>query len=82
LLFPLAFASGVLLACDAWFDVLTSHPGADLPQALLSAFLIELPLAFVLIAGPLRLLRRIAIHNGLTDPAVPLWRTSVAHPKP
>jgi hypothetical protein len=81
LLFPAAFASGVLLICDAWFDVLTSHPGADLVQALLSAVLIELPLAFILIAGPLRLLRYVAIRNGLVDPAVRLWRMPVPVPE-
>jgi hypothetical protein len=55
--FPAAFASGVLLVCDAWFDVMTSQPGADLMQATIGALLFELPLAFVLIAGPLRLMR-------------------------
>ncbi len=37
-------------------------------QALISAVVIELPLAFVLIAGPLRLLRYVAIRHGV-DPA-------------
>lgn len=81
LLFPAAFASGVLLICDAWFDVLTSHAGTDLVQALLSAVLIELPLAFILIAGPLRLLRYVAIRNGLVDPAVRLWRMPIPIPE-
>jgi hypothetical protein len=81
LLFPAAFASGVLLICDAWFDVLTSHPGADLVQALLSAVLIELPLAFILIAGPLRLLRYVAVRNGLVGPAVRVWRMPIPVPE-
>ena len=81
LLFPTAFASGVLLVCDAWFDVLTSQPGADLVQALLTAFLVELPLAFVLIAGPLRLLRYVAIRNGLVDPGLPMWRMPIPMPE-
>jgi hypothetical protein len=39
-----AFTTGVLLSCDAWFDVLTAVLG-------------ELPLAAVLIIGPLRIVR-------------------------
>jgi hypothetical protein len=81
LLFPTAFASGVLLLCDAWFDVLTSHPGSDRLQALLSAAVIELPLAFVLIAGPLRLLRYVAIRNGLVDPGLRIWRMPIPLPE-
>ncbi|GAB3837967.1 hypothetical protein GCM10028799_77880 [Kribbella italica] len=81
LLFPTAFASGVLLLCDAWFDVLTSHPGADQLQAVLSAVVIELPLAFVLIAGPLRLLRYVAIRNGLVDPGLRMWRMPIPLPE-
>ncbi|MGC4940272.1 hypothetical protein [Kribbella sp. DT2] len=81
LLFPTAFASGVLLLCDAWFDVLTSHPGADQLQAVLSAVVIELPLAFVLIAGPLRLLRYVAIRNGLVDPGLRIWRMPIPLPE-
>src|SRR5580765_8447542 len=34
-----AFATGVVLLCDAWFDLLTSGPG-DLWQAVLAAVLI------------------------------------------
>jgi hypothetical protein len=71
----------VLLLCDAWFDVLTSHPGADLWQAVVSAVLIELPLAFVLIAGPLRLLRYVAIRNGLVDPDLKIWRMPIPLPE-
>jgi hypothetical protein len=81
LLFPTAFASGVLLICDAWFDVMTSQPGADLMQALLSALLVELPLAFVLIAGPLRLMRYVAIRHGLVDPGVRMWRVPIPMPE-
>jgi hypothetical protein len=81
LLFPTAFASGVLLICDAWFDVLTSHPGADFLQALASALLVELPLAFVLIAGPLRLLRYVAIRHGLVDPGIRVWRMPIPMPE-
>jgi hypothetical protein len=81
LLFPFAFATGVLLICDAWFDVMTSQRGADLVQAILSAALLELPLAFVLIAGPLRLMRYVAIRHGLVEPGVRMWRVPIAMPE-
>jgi hypothetical protein len=42
-----AAVTGTLLVCDAWFDVLTSRHTSDVVQALLSAVLIELPLAFL-----------------------------------
>jgi hypothetical protein len=78
--FPTAFATGVLLICDAWFDVMTSQRGADLSQALLSACVVELPLAFVLIAGPLRLLRYVAIRHGMIPPEAQLWRMPIPIP--
>jgi hypothetical protein len=40
-----ATITGTLLCCDAWFDVLTSRGASDITQAVLSAVLIELPLA-------------------------------------
>lgn len=47
-LVPLASAvTGTLLLCDAWFDVLTSRGAADVTEALISAVLVELPLAIV-----------------------------------
>jgi len=51
-----AFATGVLLVCDAWFDVLTAK-GRDLLAAVLIAALGELPLATVLIVGTVRIAR-------------------------
>jgi hypothetical protein len=51
-----AFATGVLLVCDAWFDVLTARRG-DLFVSVLIAALGELPLAAVLIVGTLRIAR-------------------------
>jgi hypothetical protein len=81
LVFPTAFASGVLLICDAWFDVMTSQPGADLMQAVLSALLIELPLAVVFIAGPLRLMRIVATRHGLVEPGSRMWRVPIPLPE-
>jgi hypothetical protein len=51
-----SFTTGVLLLCDAWFDVLTARRG-DLVVSVLTAALGELPLAAVLIAGTLRIVR-------------------------
>lgn len=51
-----AFTTGVLLICDAWFDVMTAGPH-DLWLSALTATLVELPLAIILIAGASRVLR-------------------------
>jgi hypothetical protein len=51
-----AFTTGVLLICDAWFDVMTARRG-DVFVSVLTAALGELPLAAVLIGGTLRIVR-------------------------
>ena len=51
-----AFSTGVLLVCDAWFDMLTAKRG-DFGVSLLTAGLGELPLAVLLIGGSLRIQR-------------------------
>ena len=51
-----AFTTGVLLICDASFDVMTAGPH-DLWESALTATLVELPLAGILIATALRILR-------------------------
>jgi hypothetical protein len=51
-----AFATGVLLVCDSWFDVLTAKRG-DFAVSVLTAALGELPLAAFLIVGTLRIAR-------------------------
>jgi hypothetical protein len=51
-----AFTTGVLLVCDAWFDVLTAKRG-DFALSVLTAVLGELPVAAVLIFGTLRIAR-------------------------
>ena len=51
-----AFSTGVLLVCDAWFDMLTAKRG-DFAVSLLTAGLGELPLAVLLIGGSLRIVR-------------------------
>lgn len=51
-----AFASGVLLVCDAWFDVMTSS-GSDRVIAIVFALLVELPLAVVFTVGTVNFAR-------------------------
>jgi hypothetical protein len=58
-----AFTAGVLLICDASFDVMTAGPH-DLWESALTATLIELPLAVILITTPLRILRLTVTSTG------------------
>src|SRR5207248_2153565 len=44
-LVPIAAATGTMLCCDAWFDVVTSHAGTDFLEAVTKAAVAELPLA-------------------------------------
>jgi hypothetical protein len=44
---PAAAATGTMLLCDAWFDVVTSLGSGDVLEAVLEAALVELPLAAV-----------------------------------
>jgi hypothetical protein len=73
LLILAAFTTGVLLACDAWFDVMTAAP-EDRWASVLTAILTELPLAVLLITGALRILRLTATRLWLLDPHAPLWQ--------
>jgi hypothetical protein len=73
LLIVSAFTTGVLLVCDAWFDVMTAGPG-ERWVSVLTAVGGELPLAVLLITGALRILRLTATRLYLLDPGMPLWR--------
>lgn len=44
-LVPAAAATGTMLLCDAWFDIVTSAGGGERLEAILEAGLAELPLA-------------------------------------
>jgi hypothetical protein len=68
-----AFTTGVLLICDAWFDVITAGP-RDLWLSALTATLVELPLAVILIATALRIPRL----NRDAAVAVRSWDVTVA----
>jgi hypothetical protein len=68
-----AFTTGILLICDAWFDLMTAAP-EDRWLSVLTAVLGELPLAALLITGALRILRLTATRLYVLDPGMPLWR--------
>ena len=68
-----AFTTGVLLISDAWFDVLTAGP-RQLWMSVLTAALINLPLAALLITGAVRILRLTATRLWFLDPGTPAWR--------
>jgi hypothetical protein len=67
-----AFATGVVLLCDAWFDLLTSAPG-ELWQAVLAAVLLEIPLAVILMSGAFRALRVVSALLWFSDPDARSW---------
>jgi hypothetical protein len=71
LVFP-AFTTGVLLICDAWFDLTTANPD-ELLTSLLTAGLGTL-LAAVLIGGSLSLVRYNASRLWMLQPGQSLWR--------
>ena len=67
------FTTGVLLICDAWFDIMTAGPG-QVWVSVLTAALGNLPLAALLITGALRILRVTATRLWLLDHGTPVWR--------
>ena len=67
-----AFTSGVLLICDAWFDLMTAGPD-DLWLSVVTALLIEVPLAVFMIRGAQRILRLTMMRLWLLNPGVRLW---------
>jgi len=71
-LIPAAFTTGVLLVCDAWFDLMTAGP-TDVWLSVATALLIELPLAAFMIVSALRLMRLTMKRLWLLDPGMRLW---------
>jgi hypothetical protein len=67
-----------LLCCDAWFDVVLDSHTRGFWVSLLSAAIIELPLAVLAIAGARRLFRltigTVSRRAGYTGPLPPLWQ--------
>jgi hypothetical protein len=72
LLMLAAFTSGVLLICDAWFDLMTAGP-KDLWLSVTTALLIEVPLAIFMITGALRIVRLTMMRLWRMDPGMRLW---------
>jgi hypothetical protein len=67
-----AFTSGVLLICDAWFDLMTAGPD-DVWLSMVTALLIEVPVGIFMIRGALRILRLTMMRLWLLDPGARLW---------
>jgi hypothetical protein len=67
-----------LLLADAWFDVTLDVASNGFVWSLLSALLIEIPLAMAALLAARRLLRltiaRTRHREGITGPVPPLWR--------
>jgi hypothetical protein len=74
-----SFATGLLLICDAWFDVMTAGP-RDLWLSLTTALVLELPLAVVLIVTALQLQRLIAARLWVVDPDASVWQVRIPLP--
>jgi hypothetical protein len=68
-----AFTTGVLLICDAWFDIMTAGPRQFWMSALTAA-LLNLPLAAIMITGAVRIVRLTAARLWFLDPETPAWR--------
>jgi hypothetical protein len=79
LLVVTAFATGILLICDAWFDVMTAH-GDDRTWSVVTAVAVELPLAGLLIAGALQVLRLVAARAWLLEPGAQAWQIPIPLP--
>jgi hypothetical protein len=79
LLILTAFASGILLLCDAWFDVMTSAPH-DLWGSVGNAAL-EVPMAALMIGGALRLVRFTVARFWVLQPGMHLWQVPLAVPE-
>ena len=67
-----------LLVCDAWFDTTLDWGTQGFTLSLLSALLLELPLAVVALIGARRLLRltigRLEVLAGVSGPVPSFWR--------
>lgn len=68
-----AFASGVLLLCDAWFDITTAN-SHDRPVSIATALAAEGPIAILLIASAVRLVLTTARRMFAVGAADHLWR--------
>ena len=67
-----AFATGMLLICDAWFDLMTAGPN-DIWLSVVTALGVEVPLAIFMITGSQRIMRLTMMRLWLLDPKMRLW---------
>ncbi|MGZ4493123.1 MAG: hypothetical protein ACXVWU_00355 [Nocardioides sp.] len=74
-----AFATGVLLICDAWFDVMTASD-RDRSVSLMTARAVELPLAVFLIASSFQVLRLTAARLWAIDAGGHAWQIRIPLP--
>ena len=70
--------TGTLLVCDAWFDLALDYGSRGFTMSLVTALVVELPLAVLLFTSARRLVR-VTIEtmmqlSGITGPVPPLWR--------
>lgn len=68
-----AFASAILLLCDAWFDITTSTYGSEFWWAVGTAVVFEIPLAVLLAGSALKLIRFMAVRLCLIEPDDRVW---------
>jgi hypothetical protein len=70
--------TGTLLVCDAWFDLALAYGSRGFTMSLVTALVVELPLAGLLFISARRLVRvTIATMmqlSGIAGPVPPLWR--------
>ncbi|WP_118913999.1 hypothetical protein [Mycobacterium shigaense] len=67
-----AFTAGVLMICDAWFDLMTAGPN-DIWLSVVTALGIEVPLAVLLITGAQRIMRLTMMRLWMLNPGMRLW---------
>jgi hypothetical protein len=70
--------TGTLLVCDAWFDLALAYGSRGFTMSLVTALVVELPLAGLLFISARRLVR-VTIQtmmqlSGIAGPVPPLWR--------
>jgi hypothetical protein len=67
------FATGVVLLCDAWFDLMTANPG-ELWQSALAALVLEVPLALILMSSAFRAIRMGSALLWFSGPEAHSWQ--------
>jgi hypothetical protein len=74
--------AGTLLAVDAWFDITLSWGTSEQPTSIVTAAVLEVPIAAFLLAVAwlllTRIVRTVAALRGRRDPSFSLWRAPIA----